>query len=562
VIREHTSMTRLTRRETVRLLGGMSVAALLSACGGATSTATTAPTPATGSGATTTTATTPQGGAAVTSTSSRAATSTGGVATGSPRAGGNAPFTPTIPDSGAQLPTEPVTFRLVDYGEPGQTFGKTFAPAYQRAHPNITFHYESLQNTDEAQVVAIGAQSGTAHDIFRQPNNVTAGQVVRQGWAAALDDVVPNFPQWKAAFPPNSFFEGINVFGGKTYSFPFLADKQYPGLICYNVDYLQRAGYDPQATPFTTETFRAAAKKVTEQGQGQYYGILIGGKTPLRWATLVNNFAQSAGAPTGQDGINWRTGEFVFTAAEYQAAIELLLAMKADGSFFPGSLSLNQQAAVAQLPTGVAAMSQANYSVVSVYFRQNPEVHFDLTPWPVPVGGVVRPFSTTINGVFYYIYAKTHQQAIAGDVISYLGSAAGQGAVQQATQGGLLMAFPAANEVADLDPRLRRAYTYSAQQVRLEPEPAVRNPDVAQVALEQRAVHPDLGETTVGLFTGQLHDPKAALKDSQDRSEAELARAIKAAQAKGAKVSRDDWKFPNWDPAKDYTEDDYKALKQ
>jgi multiple sugar transport system substrate-binding protein len=59
-----------------------------------------------------------------------------------------------------------------------------------------------------------------------------------------------------------------------------------------------------------------------------------------------------------------------------------------------------------------------------------------------------------------------------------------------------------------------------------------------------------------------LHDPKAALKDLQDRSEAELARAIKAAQAKGAKVSRDDWKFPNWDPAKDYTEDDYKALKQ
>ncbi len=45
-------------------------------------------------------------------------------------------------------------------------------------------------------------------------------------------------------------------------------------------------------------------------------------------------------------------------------------------------------------------------------------------------------------------------------------------------------------------------------------------------------------------------------------SDKELDRAIKAAQAKGAKASRDDLAFPNWDPQKDYTDADYAALKQ
>ena len=54
--------------------------------------------------------------------------------------------------------------------------------------------------------------------------------------------------------------------------------------------------------------------------------------------------------------------------------------------------------------------------------------------------------------------------------------------------------------------------------------------------------------------------PKAALQDLQDRSNAEFERAIKEAQDEGAQVSRDDWKFSNWDPKQDYTLEMYEAL--
>ncbi|HEU5330690.1 MAG TPA: hypothetical protein VFU78_21530, partial [Thermomicrobiales bacterium] len=72
---------------------------------------------------------------------------------------------------------------------------------------------------------------------------------------------------------------------------------------------------------------------------------------------------------------------------------------------------------------------------------------------------------------------------------------------------------------------------------------------------------PDFGQVIQGLFTGQLKDTKAEMQDLQDRAGKELDRAIKAAQVKGAKVSRDDWKFANWDPAKDYTEADYQQSR-
>ncbi len=48
--------------------------------------------------------------------------------------------------------------------------------------------------------------------------------------------------------------------------------------------------------PMTWDDFRAAAKKVTENGSGQYYGIIIGGNQLNRWGAVVRDLASFAGA--------------------------------------------------------------------------------------------------------------------------------------------------------------------------------------------------------------------------------------------------------------------------
>lgn len=511
--------SRLSRRTAMRLMGGVGTAGLLA----------------------------PGGRAAAQSASPEAASPATALAE------------IVIPDTGAELPTDDVMFRWIDSSEVSRGYLNAFFPKYQEAHPNITVDYQSLPHPELNQVIPLGIQGGSAPDVFRMPPNTTGAQAVQSGWVAPLDDVIPNFAQWRAAFPPSSFLNGINVFGGQTYSFPLLANKYYATLTHYNSEYMESAGYDPASKPLTWDEFRDAARKITEAGQGQYYGFIIGGAQIDRWHVHVSGLAQMAGAP-GDEQIDWRTGEYLYTSDAYLAAIELLLAMSTDGSIFPGSLSLNNPQARAMMPQGVAGMILSEGGVMPSWIRELPEFSFNVGSQPVPNSGDAMPISAPNRGTFWWLYAESQYKTIAGDMFAYLGTAEGMTAGQIASGGVLPLAFPEANEAASLDPRVRRAFTLYDEQMRLGPDPRVRNPETEQVFLELRPVQPDFGTVVQGIFAGQLPDTRAAMQDLQDRSTAELERAIQAARDKGAQVSRDDWVFPNWDPTQDYTEEDYAAL--
>lgn len=86
----------------------------------------------------------------------------------------------------------------------------------------------------------------------------------------------------------------------------------------------------------------------------------------------------------------------------------------------------------------------------------------------------------------------------------------------------------------------------------LAPEPAVRNPDVAEVYRQLKQIQPTLSDVCVGLFTGQLTDVAKQLQGVQDRSNQALDEAIATAKKRGANVSREDWVFADWDARKPY----------
>ena len=97
---------------------------------------------------------------------------------------------------------------------------KEFFPKYQQAHPNITVQYDALPWNEIAKVVPLGVQSGSAHDVFQLPLNISTAQAVNEGWLMALDDIIPDFANWKQSFPTGVLLEGITSFGGKTYTLP------------------------------------------------------------------------------------------------------------------------------------------------------------------------------------------------------------------------------------------------------------------------------------------------------------------------------------------------------
>lgn len=544
---------------------GLAGAALLAACGAAD---TPGVTPTTGATVTVAAPTVPPTIAAPAGTRA-ATTATGGAAPAAATTGAAAAASSyiTLPEPAVKLPTEKTTVRWLGTAGERKLFMEALIPAYQRARPNVTIQHDGLPFTEIAKILPLGIQNENAPDVFELPSGFTGAQAVQQGWVRPLDDVVPNFAQWKAAFPAGLFVEGNNVFKGKTYSFPFQSGQRNNALLLYNADYTKQAGIDPSAKPLTWDEYRAAAKKITQQGAGKYYGCIIAGGAASRLSDQVRFFGQMAGAAGGSGGsgadIDYRTGQYNHTSDQYLAAIDLLLALKADGSFFPGTGSLNVQQTDSQFAQGVAAFLINGSYTFPQWKKDAPNFNYGVASQPIPNSGKVTPFNYAAGGATYWSYAKTKptQSAIVGDIFGYMGSEAGQIALINIIEGSQPSVFPKANAVATLSPQAKRALALFNEQIRLAPSPAIRNPDVALVDLEFRAVSPDFGATVQGLFTGQLTDPKKAMQELQDRVEKELDRAIKAAQAKGAKVSRDDYKFPTWDPNRDWTQADYDAAR-
>lgn len=376
----------------------------------------------------------------------------------------------TIVPTGAQLPTEPTNFTWMVRGDgPKGTFYEKFFPQYEQAHPNITVQYDGLPPAELTRLLPLGIRNGNAPDCFEVTDTIPAYQMVREGWVQPVDDILPNFEEWKATVPPGVLVDGITVFDGKVYGFPYLSNKVYQTLILYNTTYMQQAGYDPSTEGLTWHTFREAARKITEQGQSDYW------------------------------------------------------------------------------------------------VQKSPEFTFDVSSQPVPGTGTPLPISIGPGAWLpLFIYAETANPQIAGDIFAYLGSEEGQTALATIT-GGFPMALSAsAREKAEaggaVDSRMSKDHDLFDEQVRTAPDPRVRNPAVEQVYRELQPVTPNFGETVQGIYTGQLGDARQAMQELQDREDAELERAIEAARGKGAEVLRDDWVFPNWDPTRDDTNEDYAAL--
>jgi len=215
----------------------------------------------------------------------------------------------TIPEPQVELPTNNVTFRWIDSGDLKSYFYRPFFEAYQQAHPNITIQYDPLPWSEIGQIVPLGVRNGDAHDVFAMPQEIPSTQAVQEGWVAPLDDIIPDFPAWKERFPLGAFVEGVHVFNGKTYTFPVTSDKRYNTLTFYNPALMEVTGYNPAETPLTWDAFRDAARKITEAGQGQVYGLVLGGKTPGALASFVRNLGRMAGRPASTTDIDWKTGE-------------------------------------------------------------------------------------------------------------------------------------------------------------------------------------------------------------------------------------------------------------
>lgn len=467
-----------------------------------------------------------------------------------------------IPDPKVSgFPEGQAKFRLIDSNDTKAPFWEAFFEAYKKKHPDIETKYDGLPWNRIEEVVPLGIRNGTAHDVIQLPvGTIPLAKAINEGWVSPLDDIIPDLANWKKRFEQTTFVEGVHVFDGKVYQVPVSTDQRYMAALHYNKQLMNDAGFDPQSEPLTWDTYREAARKVTKKGGGNAYGVVIEIAQADRLGIYVDYLARQAGS-TNLGGIDAKTGEFNYHRPEIVEAIELLLALKKDGSVFPSSSSLTAPECWPRVVRGNAAMVSAGPWVTVEWEKEEKGFEFGVGAAPAPdQGSAVKLGYSAFGADSFVVYSKSKAKPVAGDVLDYVTSMEGQKRWAEIVGvGNPPMLEKARQAAAKKQSEQARKCAELASAMVVNPDALVVNPDIARVNQLQKAVTPSYGEVIQAAFVGKVDNLQKELKSLSDRSAKIRDEAITAAKKEGTTVSLEDWTFPNWDPNKDYLVDDYKG---
>lgn len=405
------------------------------------------------------------------------------------------------------------------------------------------------------QALQLAKQSNQLPDVHTNAGlEISAPELIAGGWVAPLELSDAAMKRMKPYL-----VDGIHVFDGKVYSFPQFNFRTYASATWFNLELVKKAGLDPDKPPTTYDEFRAAATAVRDKAGGSVYGWIWNAGMPARMSDQVDKLAQAAGFEGG-GGRLFSTGEFAFDSDPYLTVIEFLLAMSKDKLLFPGSTTFSDQIARARWVTGVAGYyidGPWNPGVVRESFPKFKD-SLGVGPILVPDAGTpARTYAGPQGGVFWVSPDRKEKQKTAANLLlsdhftttEYFTKLAGW------------MPQPPidvkAIDASTAYPSYKKLVKWMAEQTFLAPVALIRNIDATKVSSETHTVQPNLGSIVQGVLTGDVKDAKKALKKLSDDTAKEFERALKAATAKGAKVSEDDYAFANWKPGTDYDKDMY-----
>jgi ABC-type glycerol-3-phosphate transport system substrate-binding protein len=193
---------------------------------------------------------------------------------------------------------------------------------------------------------------GSLPDVFQLPSNLDLRVAASKLMIQPIDGLVTD--EWKRQFTENSFEEGINVIGGRLYSWP-LRGPQMNSILYYNRDLLQQSGFD--SPPATWDELRDMALKVTKTEQGKAFGFVMGMATPKETRFTISGLSSLDTGTNPEDdwGFDYRKGSYLFDRPEIVKTIQFLEQLKSDGSMMPASYTLKAAEAAAMFGKGKAA---------------------------------------------------------------------------------------------------------------------------------------------------------------------------------------------------------------
>jgi multiple sugar transport system substrate-binding protein len=233
----------------------------------------------------------------------------------------------------------------------------------------------NIDNYNDALQAMI--QSGTWPDLFDSYNRP---DFISAGWTRNLYDI-PEVADLVERFKPY-FMQGTNLRGNNLVALPL---EIVPIKIVYNKEIFAKAGLT--APPKTWDEMIDYAKKITQAGNGEFYGF---GWTSMFTVAFRRQAMKATMSSTGVGYFNNNIGAYDFRP--FKPVIEAIARMYQDGSMFPSPLDQNIDPIRNRFAEGRVGMEIAPAYDIAVYNIQFP-CNFD---W-----GVAEVPSYTPGGLKY-----------------------------------------------------------------------------------------------------------------------------------------------------------------
>ena len=234
--------------------------------------------------------------------------------------------------------TEKVVLNIVDWSDSTKKQREKLNKKFMEDHPNVTVNYTTLTQAQFNETMLSGIRSGEAPDLFPLPSTTTFSTAVNEGWFLPMDLYLEQdfFDQ----FQPEMLGENVTVKDGHVYLLPEAVEIS-SCLVFYNKKLLREAGVSDVPEQMDWEEFQNICRKVTENGDGKYYGMVASGAQKNRMDIELRAFAETAGARLGPAGQLFLEKEKIpFASRPVLEAFDLYSELYKEGCFHPDTASL------------------------------------------------------------------------------------------------------------------------------------------------------------------------------------------------------------------------------
>lgn len=283
--------------------------------------------------------------------------------------------------------------------------------AFMEEYPEHKVIYEAY-GENYANVVKMALAAGDAPDIFENGGNFPVQVLAEQGLIVPVDDVITG--EMKENMYQPIFSQKDISYNGQMYTIP---TRVSAFRLLYNKDLFKAAGLDPEQPPKTMAEVREMAKKITEAGQGKFYGFGLYLGSANIWERVLDPVAV-AGGSSALLGFDFGEGKFDFS--NNAKILEVFVDIAKDGSIFPGYETLAVDPMRANFAQGNVGMYfDGNWSSGMYATQIKTDINWETAAVPV-MEGESYGLGASFPGVDFAVSASSKNQELAKTFLRYM----------------------------------------------------------------------------------------------------------------------------------------------